>query len=189
MQTKTCSRCKETKPVSEFGKHRITKDGLAYECKACKSEKDRIYRQNNKEKIAEYKRRHYEANKGRIAERSRKYYADNKERLAKQKRIYQENNKERIEERRRRWYQDNKNQCSREYRKRRKEVNKRSLEIANRHRFPWEDWEDEFVMADNGLTEYQKAVKLGRSYSSVRGRKAYLRKKSTNELTHDKVRV
>lgn len=33
--SKTCSRCKETKPVDQFGKNKSTPDGLSYYCKAC----------------------------------------------------------------------------------------------------------------------------------------------------------
>lgn len=32
---KTCSRCKETKPVDDFGSNKSTPDGLSYYCKAC----------------------------------------------------------------------------------------------------------------------------------------------------------
>ena len=60
------------------------------------------------------------------------------------------------------------------------EANARSLELAHRHGVEWEDWEDEFVMADNGLTMYQKAVKLGRGLFSVEGRKYREKKKKCN---------
>jgi hypothetical protein len=33
---KTCSKCKETKALNEFGKHSGNKDGLQYYCKACR---------------------------------------------------------------------------------------------------------------------------------------------------------
>lgn len=32
---KLCNKCKESKPVSEFGKSRSAKDGLYYWCKSC----------------------------------------------------------------------------------------------------------------------------------------------------------
>jgi hypothetical protein len=35
METKRCSKCRETKPLSEFYRTKRTKDGLAYYCKAC----------------------------------------------------------------------------------------------------------------------------------------------------------
>lgn len=159
MKTKTCTKCKETKPFSEFHKDNRNKDGLVSHCKSCISEKGRRYREANKEKIAESKRRHYEANKEKAIERSRRHREANKK------------------------------QCNRRGIKRSAEINARSLELAHRHRLPWEDWEDEFILSDNGLTNYQKAVKLGRSCRSVVERKVKLRKKSRNKLTTDTVRV
>jgi hypothetical protein len=35
MTTKTCSRCKTAKPISDFGRNATTKDKLQYYCKAC----------------------------------------------------------------------------------------------------------------------------------------------------------
>lgn len=141
MQTKRCSMCKETKPVSEFCKSRSHKDGLYSSCKACKSERDRRYREANKEKVAEGKRRYREANRERQAELSRRHYEANREQIQRRSSKYL------------------------------REANARSLELAHRHGRPWEDWEDEFVLADNGLTMYQKAVKLGRGYRTTQNRK------------------
>ncbi len=189
MQTKRCSTCKETKSVSEFSKNRSANDGLAFKCKMC---------------VKEYRRKHYEANKEKILESQRRYREANKEKLAKYHRKYRESNKEKIAESRRKYYQANKekvnesirkcHEANREQERRRKaksavEANNRSLELAHRKGLPWEDWEVEFVLANNGLTNYQKAVRLGRSYYTVRFMKSYLRKKARNELTPDTVRV
>jgi len=35
MTTKICTKCGNEKPLSEFGKHRLSKDGHAYRCKEC----------------------------------------------------------------------------------------------------------------------------------------------------------
>ena len=144
MQTKRCSRCKESKPVYEFYRDRSRKDGLNNSCKRCVHEKSCRYREANKEKVAEGKRR---------------------------------------------WKRGNRKQRRRESAKYRQEANSRSLELAHRQGLPWEDWEEKFVLADNELTNYQKAVKLGRTYGSVITRKKLLRKSTSSELTHDTVRV
>lgn len=45
MPEKNCSTCKESKPLSEFSKHKSTPDGYRYECKSCdKIYKDAYYR-------------------------------------------------------------------------------------------------------------------------------------------------
>lgn len=93
-------------------------------------------------------------------------------------RKYYENNREKRIEQNRRWRESNREQNNRKGVKIEKEINSRSLELAHRQHQPWEDWEDEFVLADNGLTMYQKAAKLGRSYSSVRSHKVRLKQKA-----------
>lgn len=82
---KTCSKCKETKALTEFGKHSDNKDGLQYYCKACRisisaasyqkiSEADRRKRNKtikewktkNKERVKEYRSFWFQNNKGRV---------------------------------------------------------------------------------------------------------------------------
>lgn len=43
MTTKTCSRCKQTKDVSEFSKDSSTPDGLQYYCKECQRQYNKCY--------------------------------------------------------------------------------------------------------------------------------------------------
>ena len=49
---KTCSKCREIKPFSDYGKNRAKKAGLQSRCKDCRKE----YSANNRDKIAEYKK-------------------------------------------------------------------------------------------------------------------------------------
>lgn len=44
MDSKTCTLCGETKTLSEFGRHRITPDGLAHWCKKCNCERQKKYK-------------------------------------------------------------------------------------------------------------------------------------------------
>ena len=43
VRTKTCTKCGVEKPLSEFGKHRLSKDGHAYRCKECARKHSRAY--------------------------------------------------------------------------------------------------------------------------------------------------
>lgn len=52
MQEKRCPRCKETKPITEFGKDRRNKDDLNIYCKACK----KLYNDEQKEYRSNYMR-------------------------------------------------------------------------------------------------------------------------------------
>ena len=47
--TKTCSKCKETKPVTSFSKKSASEDGRQYKCKACEA----AYRKANRAKISQ----------------------------------------------------------------------------------------------------------------------------------------
>ena len=46
--TKTCAKCKQIKPLSEFHKSKVTKDGLVRECKDCKRERMSQYAKTEK---------------------------------------------------------------------------------------------------------------------------------------------
>jgi len=69
-RTKQCTRCNRTFPISEFGKHRLSPDGHAYQCKECGRERAKIYRaspggiyHNIKGRATFYKNHHFEVYK------------------------------------------------------------------------------------------------------------------------------
>ena len=62
------------------------------------AEKQRAYREANKDSIAEYQRAYREANKDSIAEKQRAYYEANKDSIAEKQRAYHEANKDSIAE-------------------------------------------------------------------------------------------
>ena len=46
--TKTCSKCKQTKPLNQFGKNRYNKDRYQYYCKACYNTYHKKYHRSEK---------------------------------------------------------------------------------------------------------------------------------------------
>ena len=90
---KTCGKCKEEKPFSEFYRDRTRKSGYQSSCKACEKERRKSYYQENKD----YYREH-----------GRKYRQENKERIREQRRKYRQENKDFIREGMRKYYQENK---------------------------------------------------------------------------------
>jgi hypothetical protein len=81
---KTCSKCKETKPLSEFYKHKKRKDGLNCWCKGCvklhqkeyhKSEKYKEYQKEyqKSDKRREYLKEYYKSEKYKEYQKSEKY--------------------------------------------------------------------------------------------------------------------
>jgi len=94
-------------------------------CDRC-NEKTKIYRQENKEKVKEWKRIEYQKNKEYIKskarenhyknkernnERSKEYHNKNKEKLNKQSREYYANNRESELEKRKQYIKDKKHYC------------------------------------------------------------------------------
>jgi len=88
---KNCSKCKQF--TNQFSKNKSSADGLAHECKPCKSVLDKRYRESNKEKCIE---------------KSKKYYLEHSDEIKTRVRQYEKDNKEKIREYRKKYFQDNK---------------------------------------------------------------------------------
>ena len=71
---KTCTKCKETKPTTEFPKHSQQKSGLDPQCKACKSARMALYRAANKEKGSDYAKAWAAANPEKKKANKKRYY-------------------------------------------------------------------------------------------------------------------
>ncbi len=59
IETKQCTKCRETKPLSEFYKLKLGKGGLESRCKICK----RSYQQARSDEKREYDARRYTVNR------------------------------------------------------------------------------------------------------------------------------
>lgn len=46
VRTKQCTRCDKVFPLTEFGKHRLSPDGHAYQCKECGRKRSKLYRES-----------------------------------------------------------------------------------------------------------------------------------------------
>jgi 5-methylcytosine-specific restriction endonuclease McrA len=119
---KICTRCDETKELSEFGKNKAAKDGLSFYCSVCKREYQRKHyaenpdkwsmygkrwRENNKETKAAYDRTYAENNPERVRAAKQKYKRVHKDRIREQNKIYSLKNKEILREKNRLWRENN----------------------------------------------------------------------------------
>lgn len=84
--TKTCSKCRETKPLGEFYKDKSKIDGLEGKCKECSKTKNKNYYNKTKgqkgtayEEKLRKKKEEYARNKS-LRERRKQYYQRDKER-------------------------------------------------------------------------------------------------------------
>ena len=90
MQRKVCSTCKETKPLSAFGRDRKNKDGLKSQCKACKNS-------GNREQ--------YKADLEESRNRRREWYWSNREKAIASSSEWQKKNRVKARASRQRWIQ------------------------------------------------------------------------------------
>jgi len=77
--TRTCTICKNTKPLARFILDKRKPDGYRHQCKDCHNLRSARYSQNNPEKRAESKRQSYQNHKHEIAKYSRNYYQANRD--------------------------------------------------------------------------------------------------------------
>lgn len=85
---KQCTKCGEIKPVTEFTKHKLGKNGLRSRCRSC----EKVYAEANKERASEQGKQRYRMNCKEINERHKAWYAANKEKFGQySKEWYAEN--------------------------------------------------------------------------------------------------
>ncbi len=116
---KKCTKCGETKELTEFHKDKNRKDGRRACCKVCQKQ----YYQANREKIAERQKQHRQANREKIAEKNKQYYQENREKMKQYRqenrekmKQYRQENREQIAEQKKQYRQANREQIA-EYQK------------------------------------------------------------------------
>jgi hypothetical protein len=107
IKTKVCTRCGQEKSLTEFGNHKLCKDGLYPQCKDCVKEIRKEYYLNNKEKIKkstkEYSLKHKDKRKQwsknyiskhsqELKELSCEWYSKNRDKALERGRLYDKEN-------------------------------------------------------------------------------------------------
>lgn len=89
---KICTKCGEDKLLSEYCKHKITRDGLKHWCKDCSRQHTDAWKAANPDRVRAYSRRHYVANRERLLEyrhsRNAQYYRENRDAVLAKRRSY-----------------------------------------------------------------------------------------------------
>ncbi len=78
-EMKTCSKCDENKPESEFSKHKRHTNGFRSICKSCANEATKAWQKANPEKVRKANKARYAANSEKARAASRARYAANPE--------------------------------------------------------------------------------------------------------------
>ena len=166
--SKTCTKCGETKPLDGFHRHKRHTDGRNPHCKECERERHRRYYEDNRDKQIDYSRRYREENRDKALDRHRRYYEDNRDKKLEYQRRYYEENRDILKQGSKICQVQN---------------TRTSNLLASKKGAPYSPEEDALILADNGMTIYQKAIDLGRTYASVKARKQYLRARA-NQREH-----
>lgn len=91
---KCCTRCGVEKPLSEFASMAASKEGRAWNCRACASEKYAAWRAANKEKLKINKAAYHALNREKISARHAEWRAANEDSIKSRGAAYRELNRE-----------------------------------------------------------------------------------------------
>ena len=172
--SKTCTKCGVVKPLDDFHRDKTGVDGRRPDCKECVREYSRRYHEETRDKRLEYSRRYHEENRDKVRERKRSYYEENRDKVLEYKRSYHEENRDKRLESQRRYHEENRDILNQGSKIRQVQNTRTSNLLASKKGAPYSPEEDALILADNGMTIYQKAIELGRTYPSVRIRKQRL---------------
>lgn len=100
--SKVCTKCKETKALTEYYDYKGGKRKSSW-CKSCLKEKRIAYA----DRLKEIHKAYYQANKEKINKQNNEYYYKNKEHLAKKAKEWYERNKDYVSEREKQYYINN----------------------------------------------------------------------------------
>lgn len=104
-KSKQCTKCGETKPLTEFYKNKGGKYGVQSRCKVCANAYSAKYRAENPEYYAKYRAenrekkracdaKYYAANRDKVRVRRARYYAENREKKKAYSAKYKRDNPE-----------------------------------------------------------------------------------------------
>ena len=178
--SKTCTKCGVVKPLDDFHRDKRSPDGRRSDCKECVRECKRSYYEENRDKMRERNRRYHEENRDKVRERKHRYYEENRDKVLEYKRRYHEDNRDKRLESQRRYHEESRDILNQGSKIRQAQNTRTSNLLATKKGAPYSPEEDALILADNGMTIYQKAIELGRTYHSVRMRKQHLRARANH---------
>src|SRR5699024_9988633 len=144
-------------------------------CKECVREYKLRYYEENRDKERERDRRYYEENRDKVREYNRRYYEGNRDKVREYKRNYREEKRYNTLDYKRRYYEENRDILNQGSKISQVQNTRTSNLLASKKGAPYSPEEDALILAENGMTTYQKAIELGRTYASVKARKQHLR--------------
>ena len=196
--SKTCTKCGVVKPLDGFHRYKTGAGGRKPHCKECvreykrryyeenrdkERERNRRYYEGNRDKVREYNRRYYEGNRDKVREYKRSYREENRDKMLDYQRSYREENRDKMLDYKRRYYEENRDILNQGSKISQVQNTRTSNLLASKKGAPYSPEEDALILAENGMTTYQKAIELGRTYASVKARKQHLRARANQRET------
>ena len=108
---KRCSKCKQTKPLSEFYKDKSRKDGYSWACKECIKARSKCWREVNPEKHKANNKAYYRENKELIKARTKAWYKENKDKVPARAKAYRKKNIKTLKVKRKAYYHANREEA------------------------------------------------------------------------------
>jgi ribosomal protein S27AE len=96
---KTCTKCKEYKPLKDFYNRTRSKDGKAYQCKECESKDAKLWRDKNKDRHHTNYNKWYLDNFKRVSEYKKSHSLEFPELVAKYRKRQEEREPEKTKAR------------------------------------------------------------------------------------------
>ncbi len=94
--SKACTKCGVVKPLGDFSKEKIKKDGLQKYCKACNSTMAAKWRAENPEKVKAKAAKYHAENPEKVKAKNDKYRAENPEKMKAIAAKYRAENPEKV---------------------------------------------------------------------------------------------
>ena len=143
---RVCTKCKRILVANKinYRKEKKGKWGLRSSCIKC----EKIYTENHKKEISEYKTQWYKNNKNEILNKQKEYYENNREEKLNYQKQHYEKYKDKIINYQRQYYKENKNTISKRSKRYRQENPHIAFNIHNKRRLREES-------QGNGITKEQ----------------------------------
>lgn len=93
---KTCTKCRVSKPKTEYAKHKLGRDGLRPRCKDCTAADNAAYRARTVGQRAAYNAAYREQNRDRVSAYNRRWNKENRDRVNESIRQYRQRHRARI---------------------------------------------------------------------------------------------
>lgn len=107
MTTKICGRCKIEKEICLFSNSKHAKDGKVYACKACESERSKVWYHKDIVKHREDSKKWGRENPDKVKEKNKRWAENNPDKIKEKNKRWSENNTERVRENNKRWNENN----------------------------------------------------------------------------------